>query len=116
MPKLRNRSIGDSNPGSLDCKSGILPLSYRAPLYCNQASDQHSYLLHLILRHGITQLRLLEAGRIHPLVRVRLSAGHGRVGGVEAGLNEGLTPLARDHRLQLASGERVHVASLAGDQ
>ena len=23
---------GDSNPGSLDCESGILPLSYRAPL------------------------------------------------------------------------------------
>ena len=22
----------DSNPGSLDCESGILPLSYRAPL------------------------------------------------------------------------------------
>ena len=24
---------GDSNPGSLDCESGILPLSYRAPQY-----------------------------------------------------------------------------------
>ena len=31
MPKLRNGSKGDSNPGSLDCESGILPLSYRAP-------------------------------------------------------------------------------------
>ena len=29
MPKLRNSSKGDSNPGSLDCESGILPLSYR---------------------------------------------------------------------------------------
>ena len=28
---LRNGSKGDSNPGSLDCESGILPLSYRAP-------------------------------------------------------------------------------------
>ena len=24
---------GDSNPGSLDCESGILPLSYRAPIH-----------------------------------------------------------------------------------
>ena len=30
MPKLRNGSKGDPNPG-LDCTSGILPLSYRAP-------------------------------------------------------------------------------------
>ena len=28
MPKFRN---GNSNPGSLDSESGILPLSYRAP-------------------------------------------------------------------------------------
>ena len=27
-------SKGESNPGSLDCESGILPLSYRAPLMC----------------------------------------------------------------------------------
>ena len=32
MPKLQNGNKGDSNPGSLYCKSGILPLSYRAPL------------------------------------------------------------------------------------
>ena len=25
MPKLRNGNNGDSNPGSLDCESGILP-------------------------------------------------------------------------------------------
>ena len=31
MPKRRNGSKGDSNPGSLDCESDILPLSYRAP-------------------------------------------------------------------------------------
>ena len=32
MPKLRNgNKEGDSNPGSLDCESGILPLSYHAP-------------------------------------------------------------------------------------
>ena len=33
MPNLRNGSKGDSNPASLDCESGILPLSYRAPFY-----------------------------------------------------------------------------------
>ena len=31
MPKLRNGTKGDSNMGSLDCESGVLPLSYRAP-------------------------------------------------------------------------------------
>ena len=31
MPNLQNGSKGDSNPGSLDCESGILPLSYGAP-------------------------------------------------------------------------------------
>ena len=30
MPNLRNGSTGDSNPGSLDCESSIMPLSYRA--------------------------------------------------------------------------------------
>ena len=31
MSNLRNGSKGNANPGSLDCESGILPLSYRAP-------------------------------------------------------------------------------------
>ena len=31
MPKLRNCSKGDSNQGSRDCESDILPLSYRGP-------------------------------------------------------------------------------------
>ena len=30
MPKLLNGIKGDSNPGSLDCECGILPLSHRA--------------------------------------------------------------------------------------
>ena len=29
MPKLRNGSKGDSNPGTLDCQSGILPFVSR---------------------------------------------------------------------------------------
>ena len=37
MPNLRNGSKGGFEPGSLDCESGILPLSYRAPYNkCNQ--------------------------------------------------------------------------------
>ena len=31
-PIFQTVAKGDSNPGSLDCESGILPLSYRAPL------------------------------------------------------------------------------------
>ena len=30
-PTFETVTKGDSNPGSLDCESGILPLSYRAP-------------------------------------------------------------------------------------
>ena len=41
MPKLRNGSKGDSNPGSLDCESGILPLSYRAPHWMCQLALVH---------------------------------------------------------------------------
>ena len=33
-PILETAAKGDSNPGSLDCESGILPLSYRAPFVC----------------------------------------------------------------------------------
>ena len=40
MPNLRNGTKGDSNPGSLDCESGILPLSYRAP-YIKAAFCHH---------------------------------------------------------------------------
>ena len=31
-PIFETVAKGDSNPGSLDCESGVLPLSYRAPL------------------------------------------------------------------------------------
>ena len=30
-PNFKTVAKGDSNPGSLDCESGVLPLSYRAP-------------------------------------------------------------------------------------
>ena len=32
-PIFQTVAKGDSNPGSLDCDSGVLPLSYRAPLW-----------------------------------------------------------------------------------
>ena len=38
MPKLWNGSKGNSNPGCLDCESGILPLSYRTPLRDSQVA------------------------------------------------------------------------------
>ena len=48
MPNLRNGSNGDSNPGSLDCESGVLTLSYRAPVTCTSSSIDvtllHEYL------------------------------------------------------------------------
>ena len=31
MLNLRTIAKGDSNPGSLDCESGVLPLSYHVP-------------------------------------------------------------------------------------
>ena len=37
MPKLRNGSKVDSNPGSHDCESGIVSHNYRAPLYSSGA-------------------------------------------------------------------------------
>ena len=39
MPNLPNGTKGDSNPGSHDYESGILPLSYRAPQMCGLRSD-----------------------------------------------------------------------------
>ena len=35
MPIFETVAKGDSNPGSLDCESGIVPLSYRAPNWCS---------------------------------------------------------------------------------
>ena len=53
-PIFQTVAKGDSNPGSLDCESGILPLSYRAPHYecvanSLQIYDKHINLLHTII-------------------------------------------------------------------
>ena len=43
MPKVRNGSIGDSKPGSLDCESGIPPLSYCAKERVSKAKCSSCY-------------------------------------------------------------------------
>ena len=40
-PIFETVAKGDSNPGSLDCESGILPLSYCAPLHCKAIVGEH---------------------------------------------------------------------------
>ena len=40
-PIFETVAKGDSNPGSLDCESGILPLSYRAPQCDGHGSMRH---------------------------------------------------------------------------
>ena len=49
MPKLQNGSKGDSNPGFLDCESGILPLSYRAPQMNESEGCNHRFPLFILL-------------------------------------------------------------------
>ena len=44
MPKLRNGSMGDSNPGSLDCESGILTLSHLTPNRNNLSGKLVNYV------------------------------------------------------------------------
>ena len=61
MPNLRNGSKGDSNPGSLDCESGILPLSYCAPPYTIQTLYRIQLMqddLYAIVRD--TQLTMIQ--------------------------------------------------------
>ena len=58
MSRLRNSSKGALNPGSCDCESGILPLSYHAPrrtphLYSHNPSSQRN--THASLRLHICQ-------------------------------------------------------------
>lgn len=67
------------------------------------------------LGHLVGEVGLLEAGGAHPLVGGGVGAGR-RVGRVQAGLDQGLARLRRDHGLQLPGGERVHVSRLARHQ
>lgn len=78
-----------------------------------RAVHQLPYFL-LVVGNVVRQLGLLEAGGRHPLVARR--AGRRRIRAVEARLNQRLAGLARDHRLQLARRECVHVTGLARHQ
>lgn len=78
-----------------------------------RAVHQLPYFL-LVVGNVVRQLGLLEAGGRHPLVARR--AGRWRVRAVEARLDQRLAGLARDHRLQLARRECIHVAGLARHQ
>ena len=59
MSNLRNGSNGGFEPGSLDCESGILPLSYRAPHEAN-----HTILIALV-GHGQQDEPSEEELRMH---------------------------------------------------
>ena len=52
MAKLRNGSKLDSNPGSLDCESSILPLSYHAPHTSNLCDGYSIPLSGIFLKEG----------------------------------------------------------------
>jgi hypothetical protein len=73
-----------------------------------------SYFLLVRVSDVVSQFRLLITGHGHPLVR-RSSRRRG-VRRVEAGLDQRLACVRRDHRLQLARRERVDVSRLARDK
>lgn len=78
-----------------------------------RAVHQLPYFL-LVVGDVVRQLGLLEAGGRHPLVARR--ARRRRIRAVEARLDQRLPGIARDHRLQFARRERVHMAGLARHQ
>jgi hypothetical protein len=69
------------------------------------------YFLVLVVQR-VRQLRLLEAGRRHPLVH----CARRWVRGVEARLNQLLSRLGCDHRLELPRRKRVDMSRLTGHQ
>ena len=50
FPIFETVAKGASNPGSLDCESGILPLSYRAVVRCCCVNDYSAVTLEVV--HG----------------------------------------------------------------
>ena len=51
-PIFETVAKGDSNPSSLDCESGILPLSYRAP-HLSQVTSTSSKSLNQVIKANI---------------------------------------------------------------
>ena len=83
MPNLRNGTKGDSNPGSLDCESGILPLSYRAPHVWTGVQYGDMFTLHIghvwtVVKYG--DMFTLHVGHVWTGVKCRdmftLHIGH----------------------------------------
>ena len=64
MPKLLNGSKADSNTGSLDCESGILPLSYRAPLEVFKTASSLRLRGSHLFCSGVTYLIYTTACRV----------------------------------------------------
>ena len=64
MAKLRNGSEWDSNPSSLNCESGNLPLSYRAVLVTKQIMGIHCNEVDLFVNSVI--FTKLHKNRIRP--------------------------------------------------
>ena len=58
MPNLRNGSKQDSNPGSLYCESGVLPLSYHAltSLSANMLINIDTFRDLVLLLHSSRQI------------------------------------------------------------
>ena len=52
MPKFGNGSELDSNPGTLDCESGILPLSHRVPQKVMTEPEKKTQIKPLTFRQG----------------------------------------------------------------
>lgn len=87
-------------------------VALRRPAHGRAPVNQLPYF-GLLIGDVVGELRLLEAGGGHALVPAVAGGGAlRRVGRVQAGLDEPLARVGGDHGLQLARGERVHVAGL----
>ena len=62
-PIFETVAKGDSNPGSLDCESGILPLSYRAP----HVNSLHILRVQIIIGRVISLLMCFSPNSVIPL-------------------------------------------------
>ena len=70
MPRLQNGSKGDSNPGSLDCESGILQQSHKrgsfgflTVLISSVTEFLYLFSPYLVLRHDLDTRSLTGSNR-----------------------------------------------------